>query len=113
MGERFPCTEEVAGSNPVSSTYVVVSEWLGNGLQTRVCEFESHPRLITKQREKKMIGQNAENYKNDAVELPSEHILLILDNIFKWIDTEVASKNSELTLEQLDSIAFSTVLGLA
>ena len=45
LGERFTCTEEVAGSNPVSSTYVVVSEWLGSGLQTRSCEFESHPRL--------------------------------------------------------------------
>ena len=28
LGERFPCTEEVAGSIPVSSTYVVVPEWL-------------------------------------------------------------------------------------
>ena len=45
LGERLPCTEEVAGSNPVSSTNVVVSEWLGSGLQTRSCEFESHPRL--------------------------------------------------------------------
>ena len=45
LGERFTCTEEVAGSNPVSSTNVVVSEWLGSGLQTRVCEFKSHPRL--------------------------------------------------------------------
>ena len=45
LGERLPCTEEVAGSSPVSSTYVVVSEWLGSGLQTRVCEFKSHPRL--------------------------------------------------------------------
>ena len=45
LGERFTCTEEVAGSNPVSSTNVVVSEWLGSGLQPRVCEFESHSRL--------------------------------------------------------------------
>ena len=113
MGERFPCTEEVAGSNPVSSTYVVVSEWLGNGLQTRVCEFDSHPRLIIKQREKIMIGQNIENYENDAADLPSEHILLLLDNIFKWIEVETSSNKSKLTLEQLDSIAFSTTIGLA
>ena len=25
--------------------YVVVAEWLGNGLQTRLSEFDSHPRL--------------------------------------------------------------------
>ena len=25
--------------------YVVVSEWLGRGLQIRLCEFKSHPRL--------------------------------------------------------------------
>ena len=25
--------------------YVVMSEWLGSGLQTRSCEFESHPPL--------------------------------------------------------------------
>ena len=48
LGERFTCTEEVAGSSPVSSTNVVVSEWLGSGLQTRVCEFKSHPRLREK-----------------------------------------------------------------
>ena len=59
-----------------------------------------------------MIGQNIENYKNDAVNLPSEHILLLLDNIFKWIEVETASKKSKLTLEQLDSIAFSTTIGL-
>ena len=45
LGERFTCTEEVAGSNPVSSTNVVVTEEIGSGLQTRVCECESHPRL--------------------------------------------------------------------
>ena len=28
LGERLPCTEEVAGSSPVSSTNVVVPEWL-------------------------------------------------------------------------------------
>ena len=26
----------------------MVSEWLGNGLQTRLCEFESHPSLKEK-----------------------------------------------------------------
>ena len=46
LGERFTCTEEVAGSNPVSSTYVVVTEEIGDGLQTRLCECESHPRLL-------------------------------------------------------------------
>ena len=48
LGERFTCTEEVAGSNPVSSTYVVVTEEIGGGLQTRLCECESHPRLNKK-----------------------------------------------------------------
>tara|TARA_Y100000591_G_scaffold127256_1_gene108967 strand:- start:315 stop:482 length:168 start_codon:yes stop_codon:yes gene_type:complete len=46
LGERFTCTEEVAGSNPVSSTNVVVTEEIGDGLQTRLCECESHPRLL-------------------------------------------------------------------
>ena len=50
LGERLPCTEEVAGSNPVSSTNVVVSEWLGRGLQIRLCEFKSHPRLNKEQK---------------------------------------------------------------
>ena len=45
LGERFACTEEVAGSSPVSSTNVVVTEEIGGGLQTRLCECESHPRL--------------------------------------------------------------------
>ena len=45
LGERLPCTEEVAGSSPVSSTNVSVSEWLGSGLQPRASEFDSHPAL--------------------------------------------------------------------
>ena len=48
LGERFTCTEEVAGSIPVSSTYVVVTEEIGGGLQIRLCECESHPRLKEK-----------------------------------------------------------------
>ncbi len=48
LGEHLTCTEGVAGSSPVSSTNVVVSEWLGGGLQTRSCEFKSHPRLNRK-----------------------------------------------------------------
>ena len=71
MGERLPCTEEVAGSSPVSSTFRVVSqlgdftsaldklvrvlynpinvsvpEW-SNGVDCKsiVREFESHPAL--------------------------------------------------------------------
>ena len=45
LGEHLTCTEGVAGSSPVSSTNVVVTEEIGGGLQTRSCECESHPRL--------------------------------------------------------------------
>ena len=45
LGEHLTCTEGVAGSSPVSSTKVVVAEEIGGGLQTRLCECESHPRL--------------------------------------------------------------------
>ena len=48
LGEHLTCTEGVAGSSPVSSTYVVVTEEIGGGLQTRLCECESHPRLNKK-----------------------------------------------------------------
>ena len=46
MGERLPCTEEVAGSSPVSSTDVEVPEW-SNGVDCKsiIREFESHPLL--------------------------------------------------------------------
>ena len=45
LGEHLTCTEGVAGSSPVSSTNVVVTEEIGGGLQIRLCECESHPRL--------------------------------------------------------------------
>ena len=45
LGEHLACTEKVAGSIPVSSTNVSVSEWLGSGLQIRASEFDSHPAL--------------------------------------------------------------------
>ena len=45
LGEHLTCTEGVAGSSPVSSTNVVVTEEIGGGLQIHSCECESHPRL--------------------------------------------------------------------
>ena len=50
LGEHLTCTEGVAGSSPVSSTNVVVTEEIGSGLQTRLCECESHPRLNEEQK---------------------------------------------------------------
>ena len=55
LGEHLTCTEGVAGSSPVSSTYVVVTEEIGGGLQTRLCECESHPRLNKKTANKLMF----------------------------------------------------------
>ena len=46
LGERLPCTEEVAGSSPVSSTCAGARVVKGSDCKSDSREFESHPALI-------------------------------------------------------------------
>ena len=45
LGERLPCTEEVAGSNPVSSTCAGARMVKGVDCKPTICRFDSDPPL--------------------------------------------------------------------